>query len=106
MTHLAESRSLFPQTDIPPAGKLPSYMRDHRKRLRDRLLAGGPAAVPDYELLELVLFRAIPIDDAGLYLYTYPHRLHGLAVTIALDLGVQLLNETVFRSLSMLIAIH
>lgn len=63
MTHLAESRSLFPQTDIPPAGKLPSYMRDHRKRLRDRFLAGGPAAVPDYELLELVLFRAIPRQD-------------------------------------------
>jgi len=63
MTHLAESRSLFSQTDIPPAGKLPSYMRDHRKRLRDRFLAGGPAAVPDYELLELVLFRAIPRQD-------------------------------------------
>ena len=33
------------------------------KRLRDRFLAGGPAALPDYEMLELVLFRAIPRRD-------------------------------------------
>ncbi len=63
MTHLVESRSLFPETDSPPRAKLPSYLRDHRKRLRDRFLSGGPAAVPDYELLELVLFRAIPRQD-------------------------------------------
>lgn len=35
----------------------------HRERLRDRFLAGGPDALPDYELLELVLFRAIPRRD-------------------------------------------
>jgi DNA repair protein RadC len=63
MTHLAESRTLFSETDLQLAGKLPSYLRDHRKRLRDRFLSGGPAAVPDYELLELVLFRAIPRQD-------------------------------------------
>lgn len=45
------------------AGRLPSYIRDHRKRLRDRFLRGGPEALPDYELLELVLFRAIPRQD-------------------------------------------
>ncbi|WP_422031644.1 RadC family protein [Roseovarius sp.] len=45
------------------AAKQPSYLRDHRKRLRDRFLAGGPAALPDYEMLELVLFRAIPRRD-------------------------------------------
>ena len=63
MTRFAESRSLFPEIDSPPRAKLPSYLRDHRKRLRDRFLTGGPAAVPDYELLELVLFRAIPRQD-------------------------------------------
>ena len=41
-------------------GKLPSYIADHRKRLRSRFLEGGAQAMPDYELLELVLFRAIP----------------------------------------------
>ncbi len=44
-------------------GKLPSYLRDHRKRLRERFLKGGADAMPDYELLELVLFRAIPRQD-------------------------------------------
>lgn len=44
-------------------GKLPSYIADHRKRLRDRFMAGGAAALPDYELLELILFRAIPRMD-------------------------------------------
>lgn len=46
-----------------PSGRLPSYIADHRKRLRARFLDGGAAAMPDYELLELVLFRAIPRQD-------------------------------------------
>lgn len=46
-----------------PSGQLPSYIRDHRKRLRDRFMAAGGDALPDYELLELVLFRAIPRQD-------------------------------------------
>ena len=45
------------------SGTQPSYIRDHRKRLRQRFLQGGAAAMPDYELLELVLFRAIPRRD-------------------------------------------
>lgn len=44
-------------------GKLPSYIADHRKRLRARFMEGGAQAVPDYELLELLLFRAIPRQD-------------------------------------------
>jgi len=48
--------------DVVP-GKLPSYIADHRKRLRSRFIEGGAAAMPDYELLELVLFRAIPRQD-------------------------------------------
>ncbi len=35
----------------------------HRQRLRQRFFDGGAAAVPDYELLELVLFRAAPRGD-------------------------------------------
>lgn len=35
----------------------------HRDRLRKRFLTGGPDALPDYELLELVLFMAIPRRD-------------------------------------------
>ena len=51
-------------TPVPMArGRTPSYMADHRKRLRTRFREGGAAAMPDYELLELVLFRAIPRQD-------------------------------------------
>lgn len=35
----------------------------HRERLRARFRKGGADAMPDYELLELVLFRAIPRRD-------------------------------------------
>ena len=35
----------------------------HRDRLRERFRKGGADALPDYELLELLLFRAIPRRD-------------------------------------------
>jgi DNA repair protein RadC len=40
----------------------PHYL-GHRQRLRDRFRQGGAAALPDYELMELILFRAIPRRD-------------------------------------------
>ena len=62
------SLPLFPDGDEAPVtpltgGKLPSYIQDHRARLRDRFMSGGAAALPDYELLELLLFRSIPRRD-------------------------------------------
>lgn len=60
---------------LPTASKTPSYLRDHRQRLRERFMRGGAQAMPDYELLELVLFRAIPRQDvkplANLLLETF-----------------------------------
>jgi DNA repair protein RadC len=44
------------------AESAPHYL-GHRERLRDRFLEAGPDAVTEYELLELVLFRAIPRRD-------------------------------------------
>ncbi|MGO9389333.1 RadC family protein [Rhodoblastus sp.] len=35
----------------------------HRERLRERFLQGGAEALADYEMLELLLFRAIPRRD-------------------------------------------
>jgi DNA repair protein RadC len=35
----------------------------HRQRLRERFLKGGADAMPDYEMLELVLFAAVPRKD-------------------------------------------
>jgi DNA repair protein RadC len=59
---------LFCNDEVAPvesatAAPRPSYIRDHRKRLRGRFLDGGAEAVPDYEMIELVLFRAIPRRD-------------------------------------------
>jgi len=59
--------SLFDSDEAPvvarPMARLPSYIADHRKRLRARFMSGGATAVPDYELLELVLFRSLPRVD-------------------------------------------
>jgi DNA repair protein RadC len=41
----------------------PPHYHGHRERLRERFLEGGSAAVADYELLELILFRALPRRD-------------------------------------------
>ncbi|MBT8153547.1 DNA repair protein RadC [Epibacterium ulvae] len=57
---------LFSEASSPvpkPSSKQPSYIRDHRARLRSRFMEGGSKAVPDYELLELILFRSIPRKD-------------------------------------------
>ena len=35
----------------------------HRQRLRERFRTAGPAAMADYEILELLLFRSIPRAD-------------------------------------------
>lgn len=44
------------------AADAPHYL-GHRERLRERFRSSGGAGLADYELLELVLFRAIPRRD-------------------------------------------
>lgn len=66
--HFDEAPMLFatdeaPVTKVIPKGRVPSYIADHRARLRERFMTGGAAALPDYEILELLLFRAIPRQD-------------------------------------------
>ena len=41
----------------------PPHYHGHRERLRARFREAGPDALADYEMLELVLFRAIPMRD-------------------------------------------
>ncbi len=63
-----DERSFFSEAPIRPAAKArtldekPHYL-GHRDRLRERFSAAGPDALPDYELLELLLFRLIPRSD-------------------------------------------
>jgi DNA repair protein RadC len=55
-----EQTALFAVT---PPKSAPDDKAGHRRRLRDRFQNGGADAVPDYELLELILFRAFPRVD-------------------------------------------
>ncbi len=41
----------------------PPHYHGHRERLRGRFREAGPEALSDYELLELLLFRALPRRD-------------------------------------------
>jgi len=54
------SKSL-PEAEAGPT-EAPHYL-GHRERLRERFRKGGAEALADYELLELVLFRAMPRRD-------------------------------------------
>ncbi len=56
---------MIPVTDAPdvPVKKAPPRHSGHRERLRERAAKGGIDALPDYELLELLLFRSIPYKD-------------------------------------------
>lgn len=52
----------LPGLEGPAAKPAPDHAR-HRERLRARFDRAGPQALADYELMELVLFRAIPRRD-------------------------------------------
>jgi DNA repair protein RadC len=48
---------------FPALAEAPPHYHGHRERLRERFKEAGSDAVSDYELLELVLFRALPRRD-------------------------------------------
>jgi DNA repair protein RadC len=101
------------QPDLWRAPPVAPHHVGHRDRLRERAAAGGLAAVPDYELLELFLFRSIPRGDVkplakqllarfgsfGGVLGATPEELRtvkGVGEALALDL--KLLHEATLRA--------
>jgi DNA repair protein RadC len=52
-----------PQISEESSFETPDLNKNHRKRLRQRFSRAGSKALNDYELLELILFRAIPRRD-------------------------------------------
>lgn len=54
----------------------------HRDRLRQRFVQGGPDALADYELLELILFMAIPRRDVKPLAKSLLARFGNLAATV------------------------
>ena len=65
-----------------PENDEPHYL-GHRERLRQRFLKGGAQGLADYELLELVLFRAMPRRDVKPHAKALLKRFGSLAETIA-----------------------
>jgi DNA repair protein RadC len=65
------------------APKSPTSAEEHRSRLRQRLLTGGPDAVADHELLEMTLFLAILRQDTKPLAYRLLQRFGSYAATIA-----------------------
>ena len=43
------------------------HYKGHRDRLRQRFINGGAEALQDYEMLELIMFRAIPRREKKTY---------------------------------------
>lgn len=62
----------------------PHYL-GHRKRLRERFLKGGPDALSDHELIELVLFLAQPRRDTKTLAKALISRFGGFAGAISAD---------------------
>ncbi len=47
----------------PGLAEAPPHFHGHRERLRARFMEAGAEALADYEMLELILFRAVPRRD-------------------------------------------
>jgi DNA repair protein RadC len=82
---MAKSRTL-PQgaAEAPAAAETPHYL-GHRERLRARLLDGGTDAVPDYELLEFLLYSAQSRRDTKPLAKALMARFGGLAAVLGAD---------------------
>ena len=66
-----------------PRDAAPPGFLGHRARLRQRLVDGGPAALLDHELLEIVLFLALPRRDTKPIAHALMRRFGGLADAVA-----------------------
>jgi DNA repair protein RadC len=67
------------------AGK--PHFHGHRQRLRERFLDAGPVALADYELLELLLFPALPRSDVKPLAKILIDRFGGFAGVINADIA-------------------
>jgi len=74
-----------PKRNSSPTGlaEAPPHYHGHRERLRARFREAGSEALADYEMLELVLFRAIPQRDVKPLAKTLLERFGSFAEVIA-----------------------
>ncbi len=113
MRSLAAVQDAGPQPDLWVAVAPKPHHAGHRERLRERAQAGGLGALPDYELLELFLFRSIPGRDVKPLAKALLARFGSLSATLgaslaelrsvpgvgeAVALDIKLLQEATLRS--------
>lgn len=65
-------------------GALPHF-HGHRQRLRERLIAGGAENLPDYELMEVLLFAGNPRGDVKPLAKDLIERFGGFAEALSAD---------------------
>ncbi|WP_374381672.1 DNA repair protein RadC [Dongia sp.] len=75
----------MPPKDAPDSEKEKPHYHGHRQRLRERFLSGGAAALADYELLELLLYLAIPQKDVKPLAKDLIHRFGSFAGVMAAE---------------------
>lgn len=73
-----------PRNQFSEGAVVPHYY-GHRNRLRQRLVDAGAEALPDYELLEMLLFAATPRGDVKPVAKALLARFGGFAATISAD---------------------
>lgn len=86
------------------ADETPHYA-GHRDRLRDRFMGAGAQALAEYELLELILFRAIPRRDVKPLAKQLIKRFGSLADVISAEpdrLREEIDSESVVRELKII----
>ncbi|HTQ35049.1 MAG TPA: UPF0758 domain-containing protein [Stellaceae bacterium] len=63
----------------------PPHFHGHRQRLRERLIAGGAENLPDYELMEVLLFAGNPRGDTKPLAKDLIERFGGFAEALSAD---------------------
>lgn len=88
LLHGLSEPSADPSTEATtdPDTAKPHY-HGHRQRLRERYLGGGADAMPDYELMELLLFAAVPRRDVKPIAKRLVDRYGSLAKVVNADMG-------------------
>jgi DNA repair protein RadC len=78
------SRRRKPQHLAEASGDKPHY-HGHRERLRQRLIAAGTSSLPDYELIEVILFASNPRGDVKPLAKELLERFGGFAELLSAD---------------------
>jgi DNA repair protein RadC len=77
---MSKSRRGLDEAAVPPP-----HFHGHRQRLRERLIAGGADNLPDYELMEVLLFAGNPRGDTKPLAKELIERFGGLAEALSAD---------------------